>query len=68
MRELVELIAKALVDHPDEVVSFMSHLLTWAKSLANRAELLRQSVLSSRQPLQEKISEWMWTSTEQPIE
>ena len=42
MRELVELIAKALVDHPDEVVVTQSHLLTWAKSLANRAELLRQ--------------------------
>ena len=57
MKELVEVIAKALVDNPDEVVvtekqdgrklllsKFMWQSLTWAKSSVSRDELPRQSV------------------------
>ena len=58
MKELVEVITKALVDNPDEVVvtektgrkklplsRFMWQRLTWAKSSVSRDELPRQSVL-----------------------
>ena len=64
MKELVEVIAKALVDNPDEVVvtenrrrkecnrsNFMLLLPIWARSLENREELQKQSALWSRQPL-----------------
>ena len=57
MKELVEVIAKALVDNPDEVVvtekqrresyrcrGSCGSSLTWAKSSASREELPRQSV------------------------
>ena len=80
MRELVELIAKALVDHPDEVVVTQTqegkniriqlHVAPsdMGKVIGKQGRIAKRSVLSSRLPLQEKISEWMWTSTEQPIE
>ena len=53
MKELVEVIAKALVDNPEGVVVtekedgknvFMSHRRTWGKSSANREESRKQSV------------------------
>ena len=58
MKELVEVIAKSLVEHPDEVIVTenekedaviielkVMNLPTWERSLEDRDELQKQSVL-----------------------
>ena len=71
MKELVEVIAKALVDNPDEVVvtekkkaetlklNFMLHLLIWVRLLENRVVLQKQCVLLLKLPLLEIKQRWM---------
>ena len=74
MKELVEVIAKALVENPDEVVvtqkeegrilpwNSMWRPPIWARSSANRDALLRQSALLSRRHHRRIIREWTWRS------